>query len=65
VTAFVVRLLFTLFTGAFVMVPPMLDLATGALALLLLVAAAWFLFRIIGQLTKAQTGFLNVGETFA
>lgn len=64
-SAAVLRVLIRAFTNVIVMVPPLLDLATMGLILLLLIGASWFLFGIIGAITRAQTGFVNAGATFA
>ena len=63
--AWFVRIFLTAFTNVTVLVPPLLDAATLALAGLLMLGASWFVYRVIGAVTRAQTGYLNVGETFA
>ena len=65
ISAVVLRLVFTAMTGVIVVVPPLLDLLALGLALLFLIGASWFLFGLIGAVTRAQTGFVNVGATFA
>jgi hypothetical protein len=45
--------------------PPAINLALAGFALALLIAAAVFLFRLVGMVTRDQHGVVNIGEAFA
>ncbi len=52
-------------TGVHVVNPPMVDLALGALASMLLLGGAFFLFRIVGTISALQRSTTGIEEAFA
>ena len=48
----------------YVMTPKALDLVMMVLGPVLLMAATWFLYRIIGAITDAQQSYAHIGSTF-
>lgn len=56
--------LINLIPRLYLMTPPALDLILIVLGPVLLMAAAWFLYRIIGAITDAQQSYAHIGSTF-
>lgn len=48
-----------------IVAPPLIELLTTLLGVVLMVAAAWFLRRVIGAVTEAQKSVTGIHETFA
>lgn len=51
--------------GLYVLTPPAVDIGVSMLGLTLMTASAWFLRRIIAEITEAQQSLLNISRTFA
>lgn len=54
-----------IFTNAYFTTPPLANAAMNLLAMLLLGLSAFFMFRIVGAVTRAQRSTTAISETFA